>query len=498
MKVHLMYREADFLVGKDGDACADAIFRDLELRTLYSAMSDGDAYLFDVAQAALGNPLADQDAICFRQDVLRDCLSGHTTVRSLYGHAVEAIELGKKSYFGFYSKYPSAMLGSARELMESFVETLRKMREIADRHSADFRSAGFVRFFDMIEAELTDDYFELVARHLKTLKFRRGLLISARLGPGNKGRAYTLRKSADDDLGFTRRMFRQRRESYGFQIPERDEAGAQALSELEAKGMDLVARALNQSAEHVLDFFNMLRCELAFYIGCINLHDKLLERGYSMCMPDVAPADTHRLDARGLREVCLALRVDRDVVSNDLHANDRDLVVVTGANEGGKSTFLRSIATAQLMMQAGMMVLAEQFSSSVARRVFTHFKREEDESMTSGKFDEELRRVSAMIDQVETDSIVFFNESFASTNEREGAEVAEQIVGALLDKHIRVLFVTHMYALSNGLYESHSGRAFFLRAERTDEGGRTYRIIKGEPLDTSFGEDLYRNVFPSD
>ncbi|WP_175718994.1 hypothetical protein [Burkholderia anthina] len=99
-----MYREADFLVGKDRDACADAIFRDLELRTLCSAMSDGDEYLFDVAQAALGNPLADQETIGFRQDVLRDCLSGHAVVRSLYGHAVEAIELSKKSYFGFYSK----------------------------------------------------------------------------------------------------------------------------------------------------------------------------------------------------------------------------------------------------------------------------------------------------------------------------------------------------------------------------------------------------------
>ncbi|MCW3658158.1 DNA mismatch repair protein MutS [Burkholderia cenocepacia] len=495
MKVHLMHRDADFLVGRDRDATADEIFRDLELRTLCSVMSGGDEYLFDVAQAALGNPLADQDTIGFRQDVLRDCLSAHTVVRSLYGYAVEAIELSKKSYFGFYSKYPSAMLGSARELMESFVETLRKIRELADRYSVYFRSAGFIRFFGMIEAELTDDYFELLTLHLKTLKFRRGLLISARLGPGNKGRNYTLRKSADDNLDFTRRLFRQRRESYGFRIPDRDEAGAQALSELEAKGMELVARALNQSAEHVLDFFNMLRCELAFYIGCINLRDQLQERGYSMCMPDLAPADAYRLNARGLREVCLALRVNHNVVSNDLNAYDRDLVVITGANEGGKSTFLRSIATAQVMMQAGMMVLAEEFSSSIATRIFTHFKREEDESMISGKFDEELRRVSAIIDRVEADSIVFFNESFASTNEREGAEVAGQIVRALLDKHVRVLFVTHMYTFSSSLYDSRCLRATFLRAERTGQGRRTYRLIEGEPLDTSFGEDLYRSVF---
>ncbi|VWC31748.1 DNA mismatch repair protein MutS [Burkholderia pseudomultivorans] len=498
MKVHLMYREADFIVGADRHSTTGAVFSDLELRTLCSAMAGDDEYLFDVARAALGDPLTEPAAICFRQDVLRDCVSSPVVVRSIYGLAVEAIELSKKSYFGFYSKYPSAMLGSARELMETFVRALRKIREIADSHSADFRSTGFVRFFRMIEVELTDEYFELIARHLKTLRFRRGVLIGARLGPGNKGQSYTLRKPADENLVFSQRMFKRRRESYGFHIPERDEAGAQALSELEAKGIDLVARALNQSAEHVLDFFNMLRCELAFYIGCVNLHDGLLERGYSMCMPEVAPVDMHGLDARGLREVCLALRTSRDIVPNDLHAHDRDLVVITGANEGGKSTFLRSVAIAQLMMQTGMMVLAEQFSSSASTRIFTHFKREEDESMTSGKFDEELRRVSAIIDQMEAASIVFFNESFASTNEREGAEVAGQIVRALLDKSVRVFFVTHMYALSNELHESQIARAIFLRAERTDEGGRTYRLVQGAPLDTSFGEDLYRDVFPGE
>lgn len=115
--------------------------------------------------------------------------------------------------------------------------------------------------------------------------------------------------------------------------------------------------------------------------------------------------------------------------------------------------------------------------------------------MISGKFDEELRRVSAIIDRVEADSIVFFNESFASTNEREGAEVAGQIVRALLDKHVRVLFVTHMYTFSSSLYDSRCLRATFLRAERTGQGRRTYRLIEGEPLDTSFGEDLYRSVF---
>ena len=68
--------------------------------------------------------------------------------------------------------------------------------------------------------------------------------------------------------------------------------------------------------------------------------------------------------------------------------------MITGANQGGKSTFLRSVGVAQLMMQTGMFVAAQAFSADVRDHVFTHFKREEDAAMESGKLDEELARMS--------------------------------------------------------------------------------------------------------
>ena len=70
-------------------------------------------------------------------------------------------------------------------------------------------------------------------------------------------------------------------------------------------------------------------------------------------------------------------------------------MVITGANQGGKSIFLRSIGVAQLMMQCGMFVPAEVFCASVCDGVSTHFKkREEDPTMTKGKLEEELSRMS--------------------------------------------------------------------------------------------------------
>jgi DNA mismatch repair ATPase MutS len=91
--------------------------------------------------------------------------------------------------------------------------------------------------------------------------------------------------------------------------------------------------------------------------------------------------------------------------------------------------------------------------------------------------------------------VLLFNESFASTNEREGSEIASQIVRALLDKHVKVFFVTHLYHFAHTCFGQKSGDTIFLRAERRPDGTRPFRLIEGEPLQTSYGEDLYRTVF---
>lgn len=168
---------------------------------------------------------------------------------------------------------------------------------------------------------------------------------------------------------------------------------------------------------------------------------------------------------------------------------------MTGANQGGKSTFLRSVGLAQLMMQSGMFVGAKNFESALCPALFTHYKREEDATMKSGKLDEEVARMSAIVDHIVPNTIVLFNESFAATNEREGSEVARQIVSALLEKQVRVFFVTHLYEFARGFFERKSDGAMFLRAERKEDGSRTFRLLEGHPSDTSYGEDLFQQIF---
>lgn len=115
--------------------------------------------------------------------------------------------------------------------------------------------------------------------------------------------------------------------------------------------------------------------------------------------------------------------------------------------------------------------------------------------MKSGKLDEELSRMSEIVDNLTSNPIVLFNESFAATNEREGSEIARQIISALLEKGIRVFFVTHLYEFARTFYDKKMKNALFLRAERKEDGRRTFKMIEGEPLQTSYGKDLYKAIF---
>ena len=178
-----------------------------------------------------------------------------------------------------------------------------------------------------------------------------------------------------------------------------------------------------------------------------------------------------------------------------MNGGGKSLLMITGANQGGKSTLLRGLGLAHLMMQAGMFTGSESFRAGVANGVFTHYKREEDATMESGKLDEELSRMSQIASQITRHSILLCNESFASTNEREGSEIGRQIVRALLHRQIKVFYVTHMYDLAHGFHAQQPGNALFLRAGREPDGRRTFKLAEGEPLPTSYGKDSYQRIF---
>lgn len=476
------------------------LIKDLALGPVLEAMAGGDGFLHATASDTLLRGLTDTETIRYRQQILIDSLENPATVRRLYALTVEAIEGEKSIYRGLFNTYPDAVLRRSIESLTFLMPLLRRLHTMAVSEAGAFRSPGFTRFFAMIADELGEDYLATVAAHLRQLKFRGGVLLSAGLGPGNQATGYTLRRSLTRHRGWLRDLFAgffaRARTAVSFQISDRDESGYRALSGLRERGINLAANAMAQADDHILAFLALLRTELGFYVGCLNLRDRLAGTGTPICLPKPEPQEPPLvLSARGLCEASLALSRRGAVVGNDLGADGKTLVMMTGANEGGKSTFLRAIGTAQLMMQAGMFVCAEYYSASTCNGLHTHFKREEDAALRSGKLDEELARMSGIADHLRSGSMVLFNESFAATNEREGSSIGRDVIRSLTEAGVRVLFVTHLYDLAHSLYDMTLPDALFLQAERLADGARTFRLRPGEPTRTSYGEDLYTRIF---
>lgn len=500
MRVLLMFDDRDFRVERDEQVDEPELTQDLDLEVLWVAASRRDEAIFDSLRSAMLASLSSCEQVRYRQEVLADCLRHPDVVLSLYQLAVDVIAEEHTIYRAtFFSQSSTALLSRSVTAMEMFVAALRRLRGIIEQNGDEFGSAGFSRLSETVLAELGDEYFDEIGQHLRTLRFNDGVLASARLGAHNQGIDYTLRTPNPENR--SNRLSRRpplHKPVFSRTIPREDDAGHDELAALRDRVLGLAADALAESAQHILGFFTALRTELAFYVGCLDLREHLVQRGLSICRPDVRPRGEEALSAQSLCDPCLAVRTNTPIHGNDLHADHKRLIIVTGANQGGKSTFLRSVGVAQLMMRAGMFVAAESFSAAIAVGVFTHYKRAEDATMDHGKFDEELQRMSRIVKRIRPGSVLLCNESFAATNEREGAEIAQDVLRAMIELGITVVFVTHNYELARRSYERHPETTLFLRAERGNAAHRPFRLVEGVPLPTSFGADLYHRTFGSD
>jgi len=499
MHARLMHQDRDFMVPGKPSAATRGIDQDLELETILTAMAGGDALVHDVAAAAFRQaPHNDHASIRHRQGIMRDAIACPRVIRDLYQLTSEAVEGKRRSYYGVAGRSPTSIVYGSTEVLRIFVAVLRQLRTVAEEAAPRVSSQGLADLFAMLRTEFPDAFFDEIDGHLTKLRFPHGMLVSARLGPDFRGTDYVLHETPSDRRGIVQRLFRSDRSAYTFKIPDRDETGAKRLGELRDHGANLAANALAQAAEHMLGFFKMLRTELAFYVGAIALRERLNTYGVATALPEVVSSSRLAWRFRGLSDVSLVLTQNGAVVPNDLDADGKTVVVITGANQGGKSTFLRSIGQAQIMMQAGLFVTAETFTGPLHTSVLTHYAREEDHTMARGKLEEELSRLDELVRASTPGSLVLFNESFASTNEREGSEIARQVVAALRECGVAVVFVTHLHDFAKQLATRSWPDLLFLRAERTPDGARTFKILPGEPLATSYGEDLYHEVFERD
>ena len=486
MKVHLMIPEGAANPENLLLLARDALKADLELNIILDNVSKGDKFIRTAWMNALFAPLQDLKLVDYRHEVLADAVAHPDVVRALYALCLEAEKKRKSTSHWMTNYYISSTYSGAIQYLINFTETLQKLRQLADANISSFRSAGFTDLFSVLRNELPDSYLEKVRSQLTELSNQDGYLVSARLGGHLQGVDYVLHRREKKllNLDFMK--------SQTYKLTEKDMA-AEDISARQDRAINEVTNALAQSAEHLSSFFDALRTELGFYVGCLNFMEIMKGYGLPTCVPTLTENASDSRSWSQMYDIALVFMKKSAVNGNDLKAEHKMLYLITGANQGGKSTFLRSLGQAQLMAQCGMPVSAKEFTAPLRGSLYTHFKKEEDRYMKSGKLDEELERMSRIANYIRPGDMLFLNEAFAATNEREGSEIARQVTEALIRNRVEVFSVSHLHAYSTAFHGREEVQ--YLRAERLDDGRRTFHILPGEPLETAFGEDLYKKIF---
>ncbi len=474
---------------------------DLNLSVIFQAMSQKDKFLYQTAKNVVLNSLTDISTLIYRQKVLQDCLNNKAVTEKFYtlatdvlNEAADYVQNMQPSYSKIIST--STKLMNSVALFEVLVVKLERLRSLSRPAEKEFHSEGFSRFYGQQTDYLTDGFFVNLKQNISDLKYLSEggkIVIGSGMGTGMKGTGHILRRISryTSQENSNKKLKRNAADNEIFLDNNRL---ANSAREVEDAALIHILRLINHFNSSMLDYFEQLHYEAGFYLGCINLHNILSDILAPITFPVPEGTGNRNLVFDRLYDVSLALNEKEIPVGNTLKASEKTLLIITGANQGGKTTFLRSIGIAQLFMQCGMFVPSAYYAANVCDRIFTHFTREEDAGMNSGKLDEELLRMNNIIEQISVNSMLLVNEPLATTTEREGSEIASEIVTALYELGVKVLFVTHLYEFSDHLYCLNLTQALFLRAERSENGGRTFCIKPGCPLHTSYGEDLFNSI----
>lgn len=514
MRVNMLYRDREEL-RTNGYLDKDDIVKDFNLEVILKKleqerrkteeekpkMADKDTYLETTFQKVIMVPLETAEEVYYRQGFMRDAMKQPELFEECYRIAKEAVaDIDKRKDDVKARKaassggYQGAAVMSALVFLKQMGSRLDELREVVIKYESNLVSdemKGFVRdFLEEYNEQFIEDYRKIM-EDMDGILNGRTLILGSTLGSGLKQTNLYLK-----EIGKKENALGQISKLKSFFSPNsRKLSGEEALDDAERLRDAAVSYVLHYFDDFLADkeeFFKRLRFQAAFYTCGAWLCRSLQGYGVTMCMPEVV--ERKDLYFENLTELSLCLHTKSVPTGNDLDSMDKWLLVVTGANQGGKSTYLRSVGIAQMFLQAGLFVTAAQFKSGLYHNIFTHFTRREDSAMNSGRLVEELQRMDTIMQNITEDSILFLNESFATTTEKEGSVIAWDISKALYESGVRVLTVTHLLEYAKKCYEEKLEHAIFLSAERKKNGERTYRIKVSEPEMTSYGLDLYENM----
>lgn len=349
------------------------------------------------------------------------------------------------------------------------------------------KSQGLLAFRDFIAAYIASDRFTTLRKEISEIKSQLSdieyqlLLRDNRIIVSDHGEKSDY--SADIERSF--RRFRRRPPSeYAFKSREYSE-----MNHIEAGILDLVAKLFPDAFSRLARFHATHQSfldpiiarwdrEIQFYLCYLDYIEPLAKHGLQFCYPSLS-ATSKGVRAQHAFDLALAhkLAAENDsVVTNDFHLQGSERIfVVTGPNQGGKTTFARMFGQMHYLARLGYPVPGLNAQLFFFDRLLTHFEREEDISTHRGKLEDELIRSREIIREATPQSIVILNEVFTSTTLEDALFLARRLLETLIDLDLLCVCVTFMDELSR-LAPSTVSLVSCMAIENPSQ--RTFRVVR--------------------
>lgn len=258
------------------------------------------------------------------------------------------------------------------------------------------------------------------------------------------------------------------------------------MNHVEAQILALVAElnpdafgALNRYVTNYANFLDPVIArfdrEIQFYLSVRGYLHRLTSHDLPVCYPTVSR--TKHVHATNTYDIALAHKQIADgqrLVTNDFSLDgDERVIVVTGANQGGKTTFSRTFGQLHYLAALGCPVPGRDAELFLADHIYTHYEKEEDIHGFSGKLEDELVRIHQILTRASSDSIVIMNEIFTSTSLDDAIELGTAVLHQIIDRDIVCVCVTFVDELST---LSDTTVSMVASVEPDDPAVRTFKL----------------------
>lgn len=218
--------------------------------------------------------------------------------------------------------------------------------------------------------------------------------------------------------------------------------------------------------------------ELQFYLGYLGHLEPLRAAGLCVCYPEVSTA-SKEFEASETYDLALAAKLVADgatVVVNDVELSGTErILVVSGPNQGGKTTLARTFGQLHHLAALGCPVPGRQSHCFLPDLIYTHFEREEELDTLAGKLEDELRRIHDILDHASTDSVIIMNEIFTSTTLQDAQSLSGTVLDDITELDALCMCVSFIDELSTRNAKTVS---MVSTVAPDDPATRTYRLVR--------------------